>query len=239
MNQVQVLLNHLTLIKDFRDKSRNITASAAWAEVTEIGDVILLHARMNELESIALKLYSQLIVENEIYGNDPNEDWIREILQGLSLKGDLHTNIDSIHKHTYTLLKSHVRNWNHGYTVHSTLDDNKINQLLSKLKDERESIFVDKTISNDLKRVLIIEIDKLIYSLENYQTLGEDLTKEAITKFYSEAIFNKDIQKYYHKSSNFKEVIDQVCAAITLGTFTSPVFSSLLDVAQSTVQSLP
>jgi len=238
VNQVKVLLNHLISIKDFRDESKNISAQAAWGEVTEIDDIILLHTRMNELEGIALKLHSQLMVENEIEGNDPDEDWIREILQGLSLKGDLHTNIDSIHKHTYNLLKAQVRNWNHGYSVHSTLDVNKINELLSKLRDERESIFEDKTLSNDLKRVLILEIDKLIYCLENYQTLGEEFTKEAITDFYSEAFFNKDIKEYYQKTPTFKDAIDQVCAAITIGTFTSPVFSNLLEAAQNTVQSL-
>lgn len=238
MNQIQVLLNHLIQIKNYRDESSNISAMTAWRMVTGIEDNIVLHARMNELVRIALKLYSHLMIENEIDGSDADEDWIHEVLQGLSLQGNLHTNIDSIHKHTLTIIKSNVRNWNHGYTVHSSLDEDKIIELISKLQDERELIFENNKLSHDLKRVLITEIDKLIYCLENYQTLGEEFTKEVITDFYSEAFFNKDIQEYYKKNQSFKEIIDQISTAITISTFTTPVFANLIESTKNAIQNL-
>ena len=238
MNQIQVLLNHLIHIKNYRDESSNISAMTAWRMVTGIEDNIVLHARMNELVRIALKLYSHLMIENEIDGSDADEDWIHEVLQGLSLQGNLHANIDSIHKHTLTIIKSNVRNWNHGYTVHSSLDEDKIIELISKLQDERELIFESNKLSHDLKRVLITEIDKLIYCLENYQTLGEEFTKEVITDFYSEAFFNKDIQEYYKKNQSFKEIIDQISTAITISTFTTPVFANLIESTKNAIQNL-
>jgi len=238
VNQIQVLLNHLIHIKNYRDESSNISAMTAWRMVTGIEDNIVLHARMNELVRIALKLYSHLMIENEIDGSDADEDWIHEVLQGLSLQGNLHANIDSIHKHTLTIIKSNVRNWNHGYTVHSSLDEDKIIELISKLQDERELIFENNKLSHDLKRVLITEIDKLIYCLENYQTLGEEFTKEVITDFYSEAFFNKDIQEYYKKNQSFKEIIDQISTAITISTFTTPVFANLIESTKNAIQNL-
>ncbi len=243
VNQLQVLLNHLSDAKLYRDQISvsNISAYSGWSEITGLTNRILLCERMNQLVGITLTLHKQIIVESEL-NNDmhkPDEDWVDEILKGLSIDGVFATNIDRIHKHTLAIVRSNIRNWNHGYTIRSTLDSNKILALLNQLKEERDKILSDTEISFDLKRVLIIEIDKLILCLKNYEVLGEEYTKEAITDFYSEAFFNKDIKEYYQKTPTFKEAIDQMCAAITLGTFTSPVFSSLLDVAQSTVQSLP
>lgn len=241
VNQLQVLLNHLLEAKSYRDQISNISAYTGWSEITGLDSRILLCERMNQLISITLSLHKQILIESEL-NNDmykPDEDWVNEILKGLSIDGVFATNIDGIHKHTLSIVRSNIRNWNHGYTVRSTLDSHKILALLNQLEEERNNILNDTEISFDLRRVLIIEIDKLVFCLKNYEVLGEEYTKEAITDFYSEAFFNKDIKEYYQKTPTFKDAIDQVCAAITIGTFTSPVFSNLLEAAQNTVQSIP
>lgn len=240
MNQIQVLLNHLLEAKSYRDQVSNITAHTGWTKVTGLNDMIHLHQRMNQLIGITLNLHTQLTIENELDGvnHASQHEWIKEIFKGLSLEGNFSTNIDAIHKYTLDIIRSNVRNWNHGYTVHSSLDEEKILELIEKLQRERILILENKKLSHDLKRVLISEIDKLIYCLENYNSLGEEFTKEAITDFYSEAFFNKDIKEYYQKTPGFKEAIDQVSAAITIGTFSAPIFTNLIEMAQNTIQNL-
>lgn len=236
VNQIRVLLNQLISAKKIRDEQTNLSAKSGWNQATGL-DSIDLYQRMNELTAITLKLHNQLKLENELDGEnlDSNNDWTQEVLKGLSLEGNFSTNIDGIHKYTLKIIQSNIQNWNHGYKVQSSLDEEKISELINKLKSEKDTIFSNNEISRDLKRVLIREIDKLIYCLENFNILGEEFAKEAITDFYSHAFFNKDIETYYQKSPTFKDVIDQLSAAITIGTFTTPAISAFLEVTQKTI----
>lgn len=199
---------------------------------------ILVDERINELTNITLKLYKQCYAEAELVGevDDFDATWILEILTALSLQGNFVENVSEIHIHTYSILRTSIRNWNHGYSIQSTLDQEKIEELTDKLKEERTKILFDDCLSFDLKRILLIEIDRLINSLENFGLLGEENVKNIVTDFYASAFFNKDIQNYYQNNSSFKEVINDLSATITIGSFAAPNFVSLVD---SITNSLP
>lgn len=233
VNQIRVLLNHLMSAKEIRDNHASLSAKSGWVQATGL-DGIELHQRINELVSITINLHSHLKLENEIDDgiSDSDKDWILEVLKGLSLEGNFSNNIDGIHKYTLKIIQSNIKNWNHGYTIQSSLDHEKIFELISKLQSEKDDILQNKNISRDLKRVLISEIDRLMYCLKNFEILGNEFAKEAITTFYSHAFFNKDIENYYQSSPSFKDVIDQLSAAITIGTFTTPAIGTVLDLAQ-------
>lgn len=236
MNEIEVLLTQLNNAKAYRLTSPgNISAQTAWEKVTGIKNYILLLKRINYLTSIALRLDDDFKLENEIDGDDHESDWLREIINGLSLHGNFSANIDQIHSHTFTIIRKSVRTWNQGYKVQSNLDEEKIDDLLLKLKAERNEILCDEELTYDLKKILLKEIDKLIFSLENFSILGEEFLKDSITEFYSEAFFNKDIQQFYQTRTSFKDIIDAVSASITIGTFTAPAGALLLGVANEVI----
>ncbi|ENV73553.1 hypothetical protein F946_01065 [Acinetobacter johnsonii ANC 3681] len=236
MNQIDVLLTNLNIAKEYRLTSPgNISAQAGWAKVTGIKENIPLLRRMNELTNIALKLDADFKLENEIDGEEHESDWVSEVISGLSLYGSFVSNIDQIHNHTFTIIRKSVRNWNHGYTVQSKLDEAKIKEFLSTLIEERNSILFDDTLTYELKKILLKEIDKLIYSLENFSIMGEEFLKEAVTDFYSEAFFNKDVQQFYRDRPSFKDVIDAISACITIGPFAAQTGILLLGLASDVV----
>lgn len=241
MNQIQVLLNHLNEAKEYRksiSSNINIPAQKGWEKITGLKTTIPLLNRMNELTSIALRLDSDFRLENEIDGEDHDSNWVSEVINGLSLHGNFTTNIDQIHNHTITILRRSVRNWNHGYTVQSKLDEEKIEEFLKKLKEERKIIILDDDLTYDLKKILLKEIDKLIYSLENFSILGEDFLKDAVTDFYSEAFFNKDVQQFYQDRPSFKDVVDAISAGITIGPFAAQAGTLLLGVATEVISKI-
>lgn len=238
MNQIQVLLTHLSDAKTYRGTltSANIPAKSGWEKITGIKSAIPLLNRMNELTTIALSLHNSHMLDNEIDKINEDSGWIHEVINSLSLNGNFIVNMDQLHNHTLTIIRTSARNWNEGYKVQSSLDDDKINELIGKLRDERNSILSDKNLTPSLKKILLKEIDKIIYSLKNYSILGEEFVKNAVTNFYSEAFFNKDVQKYYNKEgTSLKEVIEAVSASITIGTYAVPTATLLLGMAAEVI----
>lgn len=239
MNQIEVLLTHLNNAKEYRKTTpSNVPAKTGWEKVTGIKGYIPLLNRMNELTNIALKLDNDFKLENEIDGVDHDSNWVSEVINGLGLHGNFVSNIDQIHGHTLTILRKSVRSWNQGYTVQSKLDEAKINELLTKLLDERKLILLDDNLTYDLRKILIKEIDKLLYSLKNISILGEEFLKEAVTDFYSEAFFNKDVQQFYQDRPSFKDVVDAISAGITIGPFTAQAGTLLLGVATEVISKI-
>lgn len=242
MNQLQVLLDHLNSAKNFRNTApANLGASQAWRDITGESSQLLLFSKMNNLTNIALKLHRNFILESEIEGESIDEDshdWIYEVIRSLSLSGNFCANTDQLHKHTLTIIKTNIRNWNHGYTIQSKLDQKKITELLDNLSNERVKILIDEELSYDLKRILLSQIDKLMYSLESFEVMGEEFLKEAVNDFYSEAFFNKDVQNYYKTTPSFKDVIDAVSASVTIAGATAPAVSFILGMANEAISKI-
>lgn len=238
MNQIQVLLSHLSNAKIYRDSltSVNIGAKSGWENAIGIKSDIQLLNRMNELTTIALSLHRSHMLDNEIERIDDDSGWIQEVINALSLNGNFATNIDQLHNHTLTILRTSARHWNDGYKVKSSLDEAKINELIAKLRDERNSILSDESLTTALKKILLKEIDKLLYSLNNYSVLGEEFVKDAVTDFYKEAFFNQDVQNYYNKEgTSLKEIIEAVSASITIGTYVAPMATLLLGITAQVI----
>lgn len=238
MNQIQVLLTHLNDAKTYRGSltSANIAAKSGWEKVTGIKSAIPLLNRMRELTTIALELHNSHMLDNEIDKIDEDSGWIYEVINSLSLNGNFTANMDQLHNHTLTIIRTSARNWNDSYKVQSSLDEDKVNELIAKLRDERESILLDRNLTISLKKILLKEIDKILYSLKNYFILGEEFIKNAVTSFYSEAFFNKDVQQYYNKQgTSLKEVIEAVSASITIGTYAAPTATLLLGMAAEAI----
>jgi len=238
MNQIQVLLTHLNDAKTYRATltSPNIPAQSGWQRITGIKSPIPLLNRMNELSTIALNLHKSHMLDNEIDKISDDSGWIHEVINALSLHGNFGSNMDQLHNHTLTIIRTSMRSWNEGYKIQSTLDQEKINELVAKLGDERNSILSDENLTTELKKLLLKEIDKIIYSLTNYSILGEEFVKNAVTDFYSEAFFNKDIQKYYNsEKTSLKEIIEAISTSITIGTFIAPMGPLLLGMATEVI----
>lgn len=238
MNQIQVLLTHLSDAKTYRGTltNTNIAAKSGWERITGIKSPIPLLNRMNELSTIALSLHKNHMLDNEIDKISDESGWIHEVINALSLHGNFTSNMDQLHSHTLTIIRTSMRGWNEGYKIQSSLDQEKINELAAKLRVERNSILSDGNLTTELKKLLLKEIDKIIYSLTNYSILGEEVVKNAVTDFYSEAFFNKDIQKYYNsEKTSLKEIIEALSASITIGTFTSPLGPLLLGMATEAI----
>ena len=68
-----------------------------------------------------------------------------------------------------------------------------------------------------------------------FSIMGEEFLKEAVTDFYSEAFFNKDVQQFYRDRPSFKDVIDAISACITIGPFAAQTGILLLGLASDVV----
>jgi hypothetical protein len=232
MNQISVLYNHLKKARNYAINTAGMKANEAWKRVAEKDNFIELSKVINELENITLNLYYTLKVEHEVeYGLEiPYENtWVPEVLKVLSLENTIGHNFSTFHGHTLDIIHAHIRNWNHGYSVRSKLDEQKITELVEKFSAIRNEIFLDINISEDLKRVLIVEIDKILYALNNYGAMGEELVKNAVNSFYSNAFFNQDITSYYQTHPSFKEAIDALSASITIATFSTPLIDMMVN----------
>lgn len=238
MNKLNVLHSYLKKAVEHRDllKSRGQTSDAlkGWHVITGIESKIDLYQRLNELQNIAFDLNNKMKIRASLDGDD-DDDWLYEIVVSLSPYGIFEKNLDNLHKHTLTIVKSNIRNWDGGYTIHSTLDEEKIKDFIENLQAEKQMIIDDLGISYNLKSILLEQIEKLIYSLQNFSVFGEEYVKDAATSFYTEAFFNKDIQEYYKGSPNLKETVEGICASINIANFVTPIVGFFIESATKVI----
>lgn len=240
MNQIKALYDYLNLGLNLARNTPGVQSSSGWKQILRIDSDsdLELEKMMLQLKSTTLELYDSLKTEYLIdHGNlvGFRNDWIFTVLKTLDLQGSLGQNFNNFNDNTLALVYAHIKGWNHGYSVKSKMDEEKVLELISKLENEKQKILDDQTITDDLKRVLIIQIEKLIFALRNFETLGNDQVKSAVTEFYANAFFNNDVTEYYKGHPSFKEVIDAISASITIATFSTPLIQSAFVKAISLV----
>lgn len=238
MNQIKVLYNYLSLGLNLARNTPGLQSASGWKQILKIKSDLELQKMIVQLKSTTLELNDSLISEYLIEHGDLEgfkNEWILAVLDTLDLKGSMAQNFNKFDDNTLAIVYAHIKGWNHGYSVKSKMDEEKVLDLISKLEAEKLNILDDEFITDDLKRVLIIQIEKLIFALRNFETLGNDQVKAAVTEFYAEAFFNNDVTEYYKGHPSFKEVIDAISASITIATFATPLIQSAFVKAISLV----
>jgi len=237
MNQIALLHKYLKKAHSLSLEHPQMPAEQGWFEILPCFSIFELHQHLTEYKNIALKLHHYLEVEHNLSDDtdkgDFDEDWIVGVLNALSSQGSMVSIFSSFEKASLKTLSAHARSWNHGYVVKSSLDEDAILSLIEKLRIERDIITNDTNLSFDFKRVILIEIDNLINALVNFDTLGEEKIKEAVTVFCANAYKNEDIGNYVKNNLNFRQLISDIDSTITIASFMAPAIPMLMGVVNA------
>ncbi|BAP35423.1 hypothetical protein [Acinetobacter guillouiae] len=218
MNQVFYLVEELRKVKQLSEQLGGVESIVGWKKHLDSNNNLVVRQHVNVLENISLSLYESLRVEAEINGHEIyDQTWIQEVLDALSLKGMFPSNVSKVSNQTLEYLRMTARTWQLGFEVKSSLDEVKVSHLITALEEERAEIIKDDKLSFDLKRILVIELDRLIWALKKYSKVG-DVLQGALKDIYGEILLNPDVQNEFIGRSKLKDTITEISSYVTIGT---------------------
>ncbi|RZG48992.1 hypothetical protein [Acinetobacter wuhouensis] len=233
MNQVFYLVEELRKVKQLSTQLGGVESIVGWKKHLNNNNDLLVRQHVNVLENISLSLYESLKIEAEINGhNIYDQTWIHQTLGALSLQGMFQSNLSQISNQTLEYLRMTARAWQHGFEVKSALDEEKVSHLVTVLEEERAEIIKDDKLSFDLKRILVIELDKLIWALKKYSQVG-DVLQGALKDFYGEVLLNSEVQKVFSDRPNLKDKVAEISSYVTIGTAAYQYMPVLLEKTES------
>lgn len=217
MNQVLYLVEELREVKQLSIQTGNVESMKGWKKHLGNSNDLVVRQHVNVLENISLSLFESLKIEAEINGHEIyDQTWIQETLRALSLQGMFPSNLSLISNQTLEYLRMTARTWQHGFEVKSSLDEEKVSHLVTLLEEQRSEIIKDEKLSFDLKRILVIELDKLIWALKKYSQVG-DVLQRALKDFYGEVLLNPEVQNTFFNRSKLKDLVSQLSSYVTIG----------------------
>ncbi|MFC6052342.1 hypothetical protein A6M14_12250 [Acinetobacter sp. Ac_877] len=236
MNQILYLFNELKEVKLLSTQlGEHASASTGWKKYLNTNNHLIVRQHLNILESISLTLFESLKIEAEINDHEIYDStWIEQVLEALHFNGVFKRNLSQISNQTLEYLRMTARTWQHGFEVKSSLDEEKVSHLITALEEQRAEIIRDNKISLDLKRILVIELDKLIWALKKYSQVG-DIIQGALKNIYAEILLNPEVQNEFFKRSKLKNTVSEISSYLTIG---ATAYQYLPELTQKTVDIL-
>ncbi|WP_173911607.1 hypothetical protein [Acinetobacter sp. Marseille-Q1618] len=218
MNQISFLVNEIIKVKEFSRSIGGCGPLTGWKNFLKAEDDFFVRYHVNNLQNIVLALHESLRIEAEINEQQLlDQSWIIQTLDALNLYGEFRENLSRVTPQSLEYLRMSARTWQHGFEVRSVLDEEKVSRLVTLLEEERAVIIQDDNLSFDLKRVLVTELDKLIWALKKYSKVG-DVLQSALKNIYGEVLLNPEVQNEFLKRSKLKDTIAEISSYITIGT---------------------
>lgn len=125
------------------------------------------------------------------------------------------------------------------YNQYSIIEDEQIFEIREKISQLMNEIN-DLSISDDLKKVIIDNLDRLDLMIENHKLYGIDGIKGAVENGFGNIMLNKELSELSNKNSTLKETLMKVLnlfgsinTIVTFGKNMTPMLTEATEIAKN------
>jgi hypothetical protein len=221
---------HNLLEKAYKMSSESLTDFSSpsyrdtWAKVFNIekSDTSALLTSIHYLLDLFLKT-KNIIQSNECLNTEKNNKfltYIENALLEINLNGTMKHFRDNINNEILTALYYMAENISFVYNINEKeIDEKEINSLLQEI-DELTSNLIASSLPEDVKAILLKNLNLIRKSLMSYKTLGIEGIRKSLEQTIGSIILNGNIIKEEQENENVEhmfKIISRISSLITVG----------------------